>query len=113
MIATSQIKEHMEVLASDGAHVGTVDHIQGQDRIKLTKSDSPDGLHHFIPLDWVDHVDAHVHLSKAADEVVDEWEDEDAMELEEGPSSAQMAGSLDEEDEEAEEEKDEWAGERR
>ena len=113
MIATSQIKEHMEVLASDGAHVGTVDHIQGQDRIKLTKSDSPDGLHHFIPLDWVDSVDSTVHLSKAADEVVDGWEDEDAMELEEGPSSTQMAASLDDEDEEAEEEKDEWAGERR
>jgi hypothetical protein len=115
MVATSQIREHMEVLGSDGAHIGTVDHLEGEDRIKLTKSDSPDGMHHFIPVDWVDHVDAHVHLSKASDEVMDEWEDEDSMELEGTGNGAQMTGSLDQESDEAEseEEKDEWAEERR
>jgi len=52
------IKEHMEVLGSDGVHVGTVDHMEGPDQMKLTKDD-PDagGEHHFIPLAWVDHVD--------------------------------------------------------
>jgi hypothetical protein len=34
-----QIKEHMEVVGSDGQHVGTVDGVE-DDRIKLTKSDS-------------------------------------------------------------------------
>jgi hypothetical protein len=29
----------MEVLGSDGQHVGTVDHMQGTDKIKLTKND--------------------------------------------------------------------------
>jgi hypothetical protein len=29
MAKTSDIKEHMEVLGSDGAHVGTVDHLEG------------------------------------------------------------------------------------
>ena len=38
----SQIREHMEVVGSDGEHVGTVDHLDG-DRIKLTKRDDPDG----------------------------------------------------------------------
>jgi hypothetical protein len=103
MIATSQIKEHMEVVGSDGAHVGTVDHMDGQNRIKLTKSDSPDGMHHFIPLDWVDHVDETVHLSKASEEAMDEWLDESAMELEE--SGSQMAGSL---EDEPEEDEDQW-----
>ena len=58
MVAPMMIKEHMEVLGSDGVHVGTVDHLEGRDQVKLTKDD-PDagGEHHFIPLAWVDHVD--------------------------------------------------------
>jgi hypothetical protein len=48
---TSRIKEHMEVIGADGAHVGMVDKIEG-DRIKLTKKDSGEGSHkghhHFI-----------------------------------------------------------------
>ena len=36
---SSKIKEHMEVLGSDGQHVGTVDHLEGQNKIKLTKND--------------------------------------------------------------------------
>lgn len=33
-----KIRERMNVVASDGSHVGTVDHVDG-DRIKLTRSD--------------------------------------------------------------------------
>ena len=47
----AQVKEHMEVVGSDGEHVGTVDHMDG-DRIKLTRKDDPDGSgqhHHLIP----------------------------------------------------------------
>jgi hypothetical protein len=73
MISADQIREHMEVRAADGAHVGTVDHLDGTTRIKLTKTDSADGKHHLIPLDWVDHVDAHVHLSKSERDVRNQW----------------------------------------
>ncbi|ANH07125.1 MULTISPECIES: DUF2171 domain-containing protein [Shinella] len=73
MVAASEIREHMEVRAADGSHVGTVDHMEGDSRIKLTRSDSKDGQHHLIPLDWVDHVDAHVHLNKDAQEVESQW----------------------------------------
>jgi len=73
MISADQIREHMEVRAADGAHVGTVDHLDGTTRIKLTKTDSADGKHHLIPLDWVDHVDAHVHLSKNERDVRNQW----------------------------------------
>lgn len=41
------IKAHMEVVGSDGVHVGTVDSID-EKRIKLTRSGSEDGEHHFI-----------------------------------------------------------------
>ena len=73
MFEKLRIKEHMEVADYAGRHIGTVDHMEGDSRIKLTKSDSSDGQHHLIPLDWVDHVDAHVHLNKDADEVRQQW----------------------------------------
>ncbi|NSZ03270.1 DUF2171 domain-containing protein [Agrobacterium tumefaciens] len=74
MISANDIEEHMEVRSLDGEHVGTVDHLEASDQITLTKNDSPDGQHHhLIPLDWVDHVDAHVHLSKDASDVRAQW----------------------------------------
>lgn len=80
MPVSAKIKEHMEVLGSDGQHVGTVDHMEGSDRIKLTQSDSPDGQHHFLSTSLVDHVDEHVHLNVTAAEASDSWEEEE-MEL--------------------------------
>jgi hypothetical protein len=43
---TSKIKEHMDVISSDRKTVGKVDHLDGPDKIKLTKQSSPDGQHH-------------------------------------------------------------------
>jgi hypothetical protein len=47
------VNPDMEVVASDGSHVGTVDHEEGQDRIKLKKHD---GDHRYLSWDWVDRV---------------------------------------------------------
>ena len=75
MVKAQDIKEHMEVIGSDGEHVGTVDHVDNADRIKLTKSDPKSGgLHHIIPIGWVDYVDAHVHLSKPTKDVMKQWQ---------------------------------------
>jgi hypothetical protein len=74
MVAPMMIKEHMEVLGSDGVHVGTVDHLEGRDQLKLTKADSDaEGEHHFIPLASVDHVDEHVHLKQSGAEAKARW----------------------------------------
>jgi hypothetical protein len=60
MANAGDIREHMEVIGADGAHVGTVDHIDG-DRIKLTKADSGqgshEGHHHYISLGLVAEVE--------------------------------------------------------
>jgi hypothetical protein len=57
MIQASQIREHMEVVGSDGGHVGKVDHVLG-DEIELSKLDLGSGLkHHLIPITWVEMVD--------------------------------------------------------
>jgi hypothetical protein len=66
------IREHMEVVGSDGSAVGVVDHVQGSE-IKLTKGSDQSGQHHFIPLDWVANVDSKVHLSKAAKDAKAAW----------------------------------------
>ena len=53
------IVEHAQVIGSDGAHVGTVDNVEG-DRIKLTKNDDPHGSgqhHHFTALSDVASVE--------------------------------------------------------
>ena len=68
-----KIAEHMDVIASDGVKIGTVDHLDGPDKIMLAKSTSPDGQHHYIPLTWVDHVDTHVHLARASAEARAAW----------------------------------------
>jgi hypothetical protein len=74
MVAPTMIKEHMEVLGADGVHVGTVDKLEGPDRVKLTKDDpDADGEHHFIPLAWVEHVDSTVHLKQSGAEAKARW----------------------------------------
>jgi hypothetical protein len=60
----------MEVVGSDGGHVGTVDKLEG-DRIKLTRRDDPDGSgqhHHDLPVSAVEAVnDNRVRLNMPAD----------------------------------------------
>ncbi|WP_379548339.1 DUF2171 domain-containing protein [Qipengyuania sp. DSG2-2] len=66
MFEKIRIKEHMEVVNSEGLHVGTVDALQ-DDKIKLTKSDSMDDMHHFLMIDDVEEItDNRVVLTKDA-----------------------------------------------
>ena len=75
MVAPHTIKEHMEVVGSDGVHVGTVDHMEGANEMQLTASDDDaGGEHHFIPLAWVDHIDKNkVHLKQSGAEAKARW----------------------------------------
>ncbi len=73
MINSSMITEHMEVLGSDGKHVGRVDKITGGE-IELAKMDlQAMGKHHMIPLSWVEYVDDKVHLSLDRKEAEERW----------------------------------------
>lgn len=56
MFEKLRIKEHMEVTTSTGQHVGTVDDVDG-DQIKLTRTDSADGSHHYFAIDDVDKIE--------------------------------------------------------
>jgi len=75
--ALSRVTEHMEVVGSDGEHVGTVDKVRG-DRILLTKSDSDaGGRHHSIPSRWIESVDDKVKIRKTAEDAKAHWRDEE------------------------------------
>ena len=71
-IGVAKIRERMDVIGSCGNKLGVVDHVE-DGSIKLTRKDSPDGEHHFIPMSWVDHVDNHVHLTKDCGEAKRGW----------------------------------------
>jgi hypothetical protein len=71
----SDIQAHMEVVGSDGQHVGIVDHAESADQIILTGDDpKAGGKPHFISVDWVDFVDRKVHLNKQSRKAVSEWQ---------------------------------------
>jgi hypothetical protein len=70
--SSADIRERMSVVGSCGNRVGVVDHVEG-DAIKLTKNDSRDGEHHYIPVGWVDNVDNVVHLKKNSEDAQQQW----------------------------------------
>ncbi len=75
MVKAREIHQHMEVVGSDGSHVGTVDHMEGAKWIKLTKNDPvAGGEHHLIPLKWVDHIDSQVHLNRGSADAMSQWQ---------------------------------------
>jgi hypothetical protein len=79
MSGFEDIREHMEVIGADGAHVGTVDRVEGN-RIKLIRPDSGIGHeqhHHFIPKGLVTEVEGNrVRLTARGDVVADLFEQE-------------------------------------
>ena len=94
----SQVNEHMEVVGSDGQHVGTVDKVRG-DRIILTKNDQDaGGRHHSIPSRWLQSVDEKVTIGKTAEDAKQHWRDEERNQAffnEDGSHKDDAAGSGD------------------
>ena len=73
MINASDIREHMEVVGSDGKRVGRVDHVK-DGQIELAKLDLQTmGKHRLIPMSWVELVDEKVHLSMPHEEAERRW----------------------------------------
>jgi short-subunit dehydrogenase len=89
----SQITAQAEVLSADNQHVGTVDAVEGS-RIKLTRRDSTDAKHHFIPLSWVaSAAGGEVRLNRNAYVVREHWgtekrADENALDAGQTPGLA-------------------------
>jgi hypothetical protein len=72
-----QAREHMEVVGSDGEHVGTVDRVAG-DRLILTRSEPESGgVHHSLSCTDLDRIEGdRVILDCKADKARERWRDE-------------------------------------
>lgn len=87
MVEASQIREHLVVHAkgagtmqgAPGAHIGTIDRVEGS-YIKITEKDSYDGRHHWFPLTWVESIDENaVYLDRTAEKAIAEFLDRQPM----------------------------------
>ena len=72
-ITAAQIKPDMAVLCSQHGEFATVDHMQGPATIKLKKDKA--GVHHYIPLAWVQTVDNELHIDRPGAQAMKEWSD--------------------------------------
>ena len=71
--ALAMVREHMEVVGDDGVHVGTVDKVRG-DEIILTRSDpAAGGVHHAIPVSWIQGVGEKLMLNRHGDDARGAW----------------------------------------
>jgi len=77
-INATNIAHGMDIIGSCGNRIGAVDHVEGES-IKVTKASSGDGQHHFIPLDWIERVDTHVHLTKDCGATRSDWKSENSL----------------------------------
>jgi hypothetical protein len=75
MFDPTQIKGHVPVVSTNDVQVGTVDHLDAKNTIKLTRDQS--GQHHWIPLSWVTQVDTQVHVDRSSDQAMREWSTRD------------------------------------
>ena len=75
MINSDQVKENMEVVGSDGKHVGKVDRCEG-DRIKLMKNDpAAQGQHHMLDVSDIERVEGNrLILGVTADDAKRRWQ---------------------------------------
>lgn len=71
MVTTSQIREHMPVVCSEGGQFASIDHLDKGNTIKLSKDDN--GQHHWIPTSWVTNVDDKVHVDRPGDQAMQDW----------------------------------------
>lgn len=71
MIEAKRIKPDTPVVCSNGGEFARVDHLEGNDTIKLKKDRS--GQHHYIPLQWVTSVDDAVHVDRPGKQAMQDW----------------------------------------
>ncbi|WP_333873939.1 DUF2171 domain-containing protein [Methylobacter sp.] len=72
MINTNSIKPGMPVVCSEDGQFATVDHMEGENTIKLNKDKS--GQHHYIPVSWVTSTDGgKVKVDRPGDQAMKQW----------------------------------------
>jgi hypothetical protein len=75
MADLTRIQEHMEVVGSDGQHLGRIDHVEADGSLKLTRQDpAAGGVHHIVPSSMVAGVEGdRVTLNCTAEKARSSW----------------------------------------
>ena len=68
---SNQIHPHMPVVCSNNGQFAVVDHLEGPTHIKLARD--AEGVHHYIPTEWVTWVDDKVHIDRPGTQAMSEW----------------------------------------
>ena len=69
---SNQIKPDMPVACSQDGQFAEVNHMEGEDTIKLKRDD--EGKHHYIPLSWVTSVeDGKEKIDRPGEEAMQQW----------------------------------------
>ncbi len=72
MVSPNEIKTGMPVVSSHAKQFAVVDHMEGNDWIKLKKDER--GVHHYIPLSWVSDVyGGTVHIDRPGKQAMQQW----------------------------------------
>ena len=75
---SNQIQPDMPVVCSQDGQFAEVDHMEGDDMIKLKRDDT--GTHHYIPLSWVTAVEnGKVKIDRPGEEAMQEWSESPSM----------------------------------
>ncbi|HWV23625.1 MAG TPA: DUF2171 domain-containing protein [Thermomicrobiales bacterium] len=67
----NRIQDHMPVVCSNGGQFATVDHLDRDNTIKLTRDEN--GNHHWIPMNWVTKVDNEVYVDRPGNQAMQDW----------------------------------------
>ena len=70
MASNTDIHARMEIVGSDTGHVGTVDRLEGDGRIRLVRGETAGGKDRFVPTNWINYVGSAIYLDRPADEVL-------------------------------------------
>ena len=75
---SNQIQPDMPVVCSQDGQFAEVDHLEGDDMIKLKRDGT--GTHHYIPLSWVTAVEnGKVKIDRPGEEAMQEWSESPSM----------------------------------
>jgi len=71
MVDISNIRPAMPVVGSEDSEFAVVDRLIGDEMIELNRD--AQGLHHYIPLNWVTVVDDKVHVDRPGRDAMRQW----------------------------------------
>ena len=69
---STEVLPDMPVVCSQGGQFAEVDHMEGEDMIKLKKDST--GMHHYIPLEWARSIEnGALKIDRPGEQAMQQW----------------------------------------